>query len=396
MAIPSKYDVIPIHTSDVGNFKRCRRYWIWTSPTRHNLRRRVDINGVNLPLWFGTGIHYALQHYYDPILSRDPVETFKTWYELQVNGGVVGEEWLEFTYDINPVATGDTWKIAGLKELLPAWEVVEEEYEHHRELGIGMMAFYKEYAAKNDNFVCVAAESTYSIPLGFEWEDFRPESPNFGKKIPVHARGKRDAIIYFPDNDRYGIIDHKTADRVDDAYFAKLEKDEQCNNYLWATLHEKDLPWEGKPVEGIIYQALRKRHPKPPTITTKGFPSLDRQKEGTTADLFQEVIVGNPALEEWFRSDAKAQAYYTYLCEMGDKNFIQREPVFRNQHEIEATGIHLEMIAREMLDSPFIYPNPTGDFRCVQCAFRAPCIAVDDGSDYESMLEDGYELNRDR
>jgi hypothetical protein len=411
--VPSKWDVIPIHTSDVGNFKRCRRYWDWTSPTRNNLRRRVDIHGINIPLWFGTGIHFALEQFYDPILKRDPVESFLTWYQYQIDGGVVTEEWLDRTYDIHPrlqdfhqkdfardSEAKNLWKITGLRELLPAWEIYEEEIELHRELGVGMMTFYKEYAEKNDNFVCVASESTYSIPLGFEAVDNRLDSPNFGKKLEVHARGKRDAILYFPDMDRYGVMDHKTIERLDeDEVDEKLNKDEQTSNYLWATKEEaklNDYPWADSVVDRIVYQLLRKRFPRPPSLTQKGFPSIDRQKEGTTAEMFQELIVGSEALEEWFRGNEKAQAYYTFLCEKGDENFIIRKTVPRNVHEVDATGVHLKMIAKEMLDDPFLYPNPTGAFACLQCAFRSPCIGMDDGSDWQSMLENGYEVNRDR
>lgn len=358
-----------------------------------------------MALWFGTGIHYALEMYYDPILQRDPVESFQTWFQYQWDGGVVGEEWLDRTYDIHPRLVApttdatDRYNVRGLKELLPNVEVVQEEFELHRELGIGMMTFYREWAEKNDDFVTVAAESVYSIPLGFEAIDRREDSPNYGKSLEVHARGKRDAVIYYPQYDKYGINDHKTAARIDEDYFAKLDKDEQCSNYLWATIMEAqlyDLPWKDATVDRVLYTGLRKNYPKPPTITKNGWPSLDRQKEGTTAELFQQTIVGNPHFEEWFRTDEKAQAYYTYLCEAGDEMFIQRDLVTRNYHEIQATGNHLWMIAKEMVSEPSIYPNPTGEFRCLQCAFRAPCIAADDGSDWKGMLADGYEVNRDR
>lgn len=413
-AIPSKWDIIPIHGSDVASFKRCRRYWDWTSPARNNLRRRVDIHGVNMALWFGTGIHYALEMYYDPMLKRDPVESFKTWYNYQWEGGIVGEEWLERTYDIHPrlhkfthdalaqAEAGDPddhWHIRGLKELLPNVELVQEEFEAHRELGIGMLTFYKDWALEHDDFITVAAESTYSIPLGFDAVDMREDSPNYGKTLQVHARGKRDAVIYFPQYDKFGINDHKSAVRIDEAYFKKLEKDEQCSNYLWATIQESklyDLPWKDHVVDRVLYTALRKNYPKPPTVLQSGFLSLDRQKEGTTAELFQAAVIGNPNLEEWFRGNEKAQAYYTYLCEMGDSAFVQRDLVTRNKYEIENTGKHLAMVAKEMLNDPSIYPNPTGEFRCLECAFRNPCIAADDGSDWKGMLADGYEQNRDR
>jgi hypothetical protein len=362
----------------------------------------VEIYGVNFPLMFGTWIHYALEKYYDPMLKRDPVESFKTIYTYTWEGGIVGEEWLDHTYDLHPVLegknkAGNLYKIRGLKDILP--DPFPDEFEQHYALGVGMMEFYKDYAERNDDFIVVAAESTYSIPLGFESVDIREDSPNYGKSLEVHARGKRDAITYYPERDKYGLIDHKTAARIDEDYFAKLDKDEQCSNYLWATQQEAllyDLPWQGKVVDRIIYNALRKNFPKPPTPLKNGFPSLNRAAEGTNATLFEKYVRDN-GLVEWFQHDEKAQAYYSYLCNVGDAMFIQRDMVTRNKYEIEATGKHLRMIAEEMTSGAVsIYPNPTGNFGCIHCAFRAPCIAADDGSDWQGMLADSYEENRDR
>jgi len=400
--IPSKWDIIPIHSSDVASYKQCRRRWDWSSPTRTNLRRKVEIYGVNFPLTFGTWVHYALEKYYDPMLKRDPVESFKTIYDLQVNGGIVGEEWLEHSYDIHPVLEGKSkdgrlFKLRGLLDLIPDPNI--SEFDTHLELGIGMMEFYKDYAARNDDFTVVAAESVYSIPLGFERMDIREDSPNYGKKLEVHARGKRDAILYWPERDKYGLIDHKTAARIDEDYFVKLTKDEQCSNYLWATKQEAllyDLPWQGKVVDRIIYNALRKNFPKPPTPLKNGFPSLNKSQEGTNATLFEKYVRDN-GLIDWFENDEKAQTYYNYLCKMGDDMFVQRDPISRNKYEVEATGKHLVMVAKEMTSQEIaIYPNPTGNFGCIHCTFRAPCIAADDGSDWMGMLSDSYEENRDR
>lgn len=398
--IPSKWDIIPIHASDVASYKRCRRYWNWTSPARNNLRRRVDIHGIKMELWFGTGIHYALEEYYNPLLQRDPVESFKTWYQLQWDGGVVGHDWLDRTYDIRPKQLDDgTFKIRGLRNLLPNIEVVQEEFELHYELGVGMLTFYKEWAKKNDEFVTVAAESVFSIPLGFESIDTREDSPNYGKKSEVHARGKRDAVVFEPMWEKYGINDHKTASRIDEDYFVKLEKDEQITQYLWATMREaemEDLPWSGQMVDRAYMTALRKNFPKPPNVLKNGKLSLDKQ-QGTNADLFEAAIEASPELSKWFVSDPKAQQYFTYLCDQGDDLFVLRNVVGRNRYEIEAFERHLIMTAKEMLDPDLnIYPNPTGSWLCTGCAFRAPCIAADDGSDWEGMLNDAYELNRDR
>lgn len=406
--IPGKYDIIPIHTSDIASFNRCRRYWDWSSPTRTNLRHRVDIYGINMNLWFGTGIHYALQSMYDPMLKRDPVETFLTWYEHQWNGGIVGEEWLELTYDAHPslVDTGtieetqvSSWKILGLRDILP--DPVEEEFETHKQLGIGMLTYYKDYAARKDEFTAVACESTYSIPLGFESTDLREESPNYRKKIEVHARGKRDSIIWYPERDVFRVLENKTAARIDEDYFLKYEKDPQAMNYLWSALMEAkyyDLPWQGRDFDAVVVNALRKNYPKPPTVLKNGISlSVDRQNEGTNAELFMEAINEFDARREWFEDDDKAQRYYDYLVQRGDDLFIQRDVVPYNEHEMYNTGEHLKMIAQEMLNPEInIYPNPSGSSMCTRCVFRQPCLSKDDGSDWQGMLADGYEQNRGR
>lgn len=400
--VPSKFDIIPIHVSDIGNFKRCRRYWSWSSPTRNNLRHRVEIYGVNVPLWFGTGIHYALEKFYDPVLKRDPVESWQTWFTYQWEGGIVTDEWLERTYDMKPVQMPNkTWAIQGLRDMLPMAD--EEEYAGYRELGIGMMTFYKEYAAKHDEFEVIAAESTFSIPIldpttgeVMRAIDIREHSPNYGKELEVHARGKRDCIVQSLRTEKYLIMDHKTAAKVDEDYFLKLAKDEQVSNYHWAS--EAEARMYGLPylkIDGVIYNVLRKAFPRPPTITTRGLPSLNRQEESTTADMFLDCVK-ELGLQQWAELDAKAKSYYEWLLDQGEKNFIIREVIRRNQYEVQATERNIALVAKDMISDPAIYPTPTGQTNCIKCAFRAPCIAIDDGSDWKDMLLNGYEKNPDR
>jgi hypothetical protein len=361
-----------------------------------------------MPLWFGTGIHYALESYYHPILPLDPVEAFRTWYEYQWNGGIVTEEWLERSYDNDPIPVdengkpypdgvyGNTWRVRGLRDIHP--DPVHEEFEQHLDLGIGMMTFYKDYAERNDHFVVVAAESKFSVPLGFEAIDHRTDSPNYGKKLEVHARGTRDAILYNPDTERFGLMDHKTASVIGDDYFTKLEMDEQVLTYFWASQYEAevyDLPYTR--IDRVIYNVLRKVYPKPPTVLKDGLmPSLNRQEESTTAEMFAAYI-DEAGIREIFDSNAKMQSYYNWLVQMGDNNFIQRKSVTYNQAQVAASRMHYTMVAQEMLDPNLkIYPTPSGNYTCTRCQFRAPCLAADDGSDFVYMLADGYETNRGR
>src|SRR5215471_11175705 len=133
--IPSKFDIIPIHASDRGTFKRCRRKWDWSSPMRRNLQPNVEMMRPDKNLWFGTGIHYALAQYYNPTLRRDPIETFLWWWELQMKGGYVIEEELELTYELSPRRVNNDpstmYHVRGLYDLLPDSDY--EVYEEYRE-----------------------------------------------------------------------------------------------------------------------------------------------------------------------------------------------------------------------------------------------------------------------
>lgn len=418
IVIPSKHDIIPIHSSDAAAFKRCRRYWNWNSPMRHNLVRRVDLFGINFPLWFGTGIHYCLENYYDPNTHPellDLVETWKDWYDLQLNGGTVHEGLLQMFYDPAPkkitvepdpnsatqFAPYEVWKVRGLLDLMPDISLVqfEQDAQEHYELGIGMMKFYTEYAAREDNFDVVMTEHTFSIPIldPHTGKVMRHIDPRDGEVKEVHYRGKQDgALVQLHDTEAYGVLEHKTAAKIGEEYMAKLEKDEQCTRYLWASSREAEiygLPYNN--TSYVLYNALRKNFPKPPTLLKSGKLSVNRNEEGTTAELFK-AAVEHYNLEMWFEDDVKAQEYVNYLEDLGDKLFIERQLVTRSRHEIESCNERIYYESLDMLNDPYPYPNPTNDWLCRKCAFRIPCIMQDDGSDYETYIEDNYVKNPTR
>jgi hypothetical protein len=433
---PSKWDIIPIHTSDREAFKSCRRKWAWSSPAHANLIRKPSIYGIIMPLWFGTGIHQSLERYYNPILSEDPVFSFESWFSLEVDGGLVPQSKLKEYPDRSPKLRTDlfdegdepVYYVSGLKEILPDYDPVI--FDEHRELGIGMLSFYKDYAARNDNFRVVAVEHDFSVPIlnpdsgeplymvdrrrmpeGWEPDTklenvYGPLMMDEGGKYvvkQVHARGRQDMILQDNESGRYGIKDYKTAGSIGDDYFRHLDLDEQCTSYLWAAEREAqmyDLPYDS--VDFIIYEALRKVYPKPPSVLKDGItPSVDRQKESCTAQMFEKHIKDNN-LDIWFEHNEKAQSYYNYLLDMGDKLFIQRgapgQPyVFRNHAQKLNAGKRLYQEALDMLDPNLsLYPNPTKNYSCLNCTFRAPCVAKEAGHDWESMLEDGFIENYDR
>jgi hypothetical protein len=408
--IPSKTEIIPLHQSDVSNFKRCRRKWEWSSPMRLNLTGKADQLGININFWFGSGIHYALQQYYDPDFRRDPVEAFVWWYQTVMHGGTVTESQLELGYDRKPKPVWgsnapdgepDTdsppraYKIEGLFDLLAQPE--EYDFEGHHELGINMMAFYRDWAPRNDDFTVIDCERVFSVPIlnPSTGEPLRAIDPRDGVEKEVHARGKRDAVVQDNTTGAYGILEHKTAVDISEGYFDKLDKDEQVTRYMWAGQYEAELyglPY--KRLSFVHYNGIRKTYPKPPTELKSGWFSIDRTKESTTYEMLMQFIRERPFIKMTLADNEKAQAYIEYVKEKGDQQFVERRTVSRNPREIQSCGERIYMEAMDMLQPDLrIYPNPTGDWACLRCIFRGPCIARDDGSDWQQILADNYEPN---
>jgi len=191
-------------------------------------------------------------------------------------------------------------------------------------------------------------------------------------------------------------MDYKTASRIDEDYFRHLELDEQCTSYLaFGQLEAKLYGLPHKELEYITYQAMLKAYPKPPSVTSKGLPSLDRQKEHTTAKLFEKFILEN-GLKPLYDADEKMQNYYAYLLDLGDKLYIQRNDTWRNANQRINAMTRLYYEARDMLGNPVLYPNPNKNFSCINCAFRLPCIQAETGDDFMNTLENGYIQNWDR
>lgn len=431
LVAPSKWDIIPLHTSDRATFKQCRRRWHWSSPAQMNLVQKVSVYGIYPPFWFGTGIHYALQHYYDPQLKEDPVAVFDAWFNLQWNGGVIHESELHEFEDRQPFQRKDgQWVIPGLVDILPNPD--DEIWEEHHQLGLDMMAFYKDYAEREDDFRVVSTEHLFSVPvlnasgaplymvdtrtMPSDWEPNFDEGNIYGplmRSVPngdaevypytgvekqVHARGRQDMIVQSNKTGKYVLVDHKTVGHaLDDNYFRHLDLDEQCTTYSWAAEREAEIyGLEYTELAGIVYQALRKAAPKPPTLLKAGTPSLNKQTECTTAQLFDKTI-NELGLRALYEADVKMQAYYSHLVSMGDKQFVWREPVVRNKSQKESAGYRLYLEALDMFDPNIrIYPNPTKDYTCLNCIFRQPCVSLEAGYDWESMIADNYESNYDR
>ncbi len=336
MSLPVAY----IRTSDRSQFRRCRRLWGWTSHLKGNLQ----IRGYSAtPLWLGTGIHYALEDFHGYNVYESPIEAFR--------------HFIDACRKTPKYALPDDWQEAG-------------------DLGCEMMHHYLVWLETRDPLPTFMFNDRPQVEVNFE----------IPMELPEQYRDLYSALIYRGTLDRvaideYGriwIVEYKTAAQVRTDH---LPTDGQVTAYCWA-----GSVLYGLPIAGMIYQQHRKDFPNPARILASGKISTAKQQK-TTAGNYKKALVNLYGSIDI--SPAENVACYNELLtrESEDRDdFIQRDRVERNEHQIQAEGAKIMLEVEDILDPNLpLYPNPTRE--CSYCNFGSACVSLDDGSDWIYEME---------
>lgn len=348
---------LPIHTSDRITYKNCRRRWYFSSKLRMNL---APIS-YQSPLDLGTGVHRGLELYYEPSTwswHKNP-EQRQVLLLTCISGFKESMRASKSRYEANKG---------------PMDEEVAASFEADLKLGEAMLWNYFEWAPAVDNFVPVRVEQGFEVPIKGLSSSIVPVG-----YVAVY-RGRLDLLV----QDQYGkywIIDHKTTARWANTDF--LDLDEQCGSYAWAL--QEIL---GIKIEGVIYNELYKLAPAPPQRLKgmrKGCIFSVSKTAGHTYELYMQT------LKEEF-GDKIPSAYDEHLQYLATQpsEVFRRTVVYRSEKQLSNLGKQIALEAAEMLDpNTSIYPNPSR-YGCSFCAFRTPCLAMNDDSDIEWILKENY------
>lgn len=374
-----------IRTSDRINFKKCRRAWDFQS----KIRQFLEPKALRTPLDFGTAIHKAEEVYYDPLLWNSDPESRKALIELAI---------VKF-HQLTDEQAADYKTRNGLLEL---GEELRIQFKEQHALGEGMLRHYYNWSIPRDTFVQplytevefevpILAPTDFSIttlPSDFDINSKRELSKwnnDVGAWMPVMYQGRIDLII----QDKHGIwiVDHKTAARLGDLWF--LELDEQMKSYAWAIKYALGIE-----VKGLLYQELYKGYPEEPTklkTVRKGCSYSTSKSADTTFEIADPFLRANDptAYLAGFYDE-----YLRYLKEAG-KDWFRRERVVYSKIELERLGDQIFYEALDMLNDPFIYPNPSrADYGgCKWCDHRTLCVATNEGSDTK-WIKDTLYINK--
>lgn len=335
-----------IHISDIYAFKACRRQWNWTSRLRENLEPIRPYH----PFFFGRMVHDCLEK----------------WYWLKQDPNITMAEFL-------------VHELAAMREHGAIWAEEQAGINEQIELARGLLDHYMlwenrqvgAFAVRNLEFIAV--EQTFRVPL------FVPGVRRRSRK--VYFAGKWDGLVRRRDTGDLYIWELKTT-RSLEARIKQLDNDPQCTAYLWAARQIF-----GDKVKGMVYTVMNKRVPaEPKVLSSTGMLSRDMRNQ--SFDSYRQAIRnvhGNPD-KGWVSAQ-----YGEVLLELYHQKpqFFDRVVVGRTPHALDLAGLQLYDVAREMA-RPNLPIYPSESQQCNYCLMREPCIAMQNGTGHEAILEAGY------
>jgi hypothetical protein len=313
------------------------------------------------PLWFGSGIHYALEDFHGYRVFDSAERAFIAYC----------------------IATAQNY----VRDL-------PSDYADLFILGQRMMQYYQynwlRHKRNDQTFWApnpITQVSEPQVEVNFEI----PITPNINPAIEALCRQLGiDVILYRGTIDRVVQGDYETL-LIDEYKTAKVIQtqhymtDPQVSRYVWAGAQIYE-----QPVVGVIYHQFWKRSADPPRILQSGKVST-AQNLVTSESLYRQRL-----LDLYNSVDAAPKANIDFLWALASSEnenrdrYVRRDEINRTVQQIQSQGILILLELEDMLNPDLpLYPNPTRDcFRL--CSFLSPCVSLDDGGDWELELEADY------
>jgi hypothetical protein len=309
-----------------GLFRRCRRAWDLGA------RERQDYEPIEPAqvFDFGEAIHDALDVYYFPGM----------W------------EWNRAI--VRPLAVAGFEK--SMRRQRAAYAQTRDlsveqvrDWEQHLELGTSVMESYFEWALETDRFTPIQVRAQFDVSVP------DPANPDSGLITPdgraLQYRVRIDLAV-IDDHELYWLVEHQTVTDPTRLDLDHLRLDEQALTRSWAW----QLGFLAR-LEGTIHNELRAAVPGPvqtPAVAVRAIPG--------PGGIITQRSTGS----------------------------FRRTHIPRTELEIERRGVAVAREMQEMTDPSLrIYPTPSWE-RCSACAYRPPCLAINQGLDEQPVLQASY------
>lgn len=358
-------DLPMLRTSERKDFKRCTQRWWW------GWRDGLKVSGPpNDKLWFGTGWHEVMAHWYGQPGTKRGASPLKTWRDW------IGEELPKIRVNLSG---NDSYR--------------EEVYLDAAKLGEAMIGNYLDKYGKDEKWSIIQVEKPFEIIIA-----------NAAGVQRVLFCGTYDGVYQDLRDGTYWLLEHKTAKAIS---IGHLTLDDQAGGYLAIAARElanAGLIPKGKQIKGIMYNFARKGIPDERPVNADG---LSTNKPGKADYL---AALGASANEKMTLKDMEAIAVKLNKTVLGEasKNqpakLLHREPVIRTVRERNTiiTGMQNEVEHMNAMRSGLLLPykNPTSNCSW-DCNFYQMCVLNEGGGpDWEEYrdsvfhVEDPYQDHR--
>lgn len=233
----------------------------------------------------------------------------------------------------------------------------DDEAFAQAELAEKMITHYFHWSVENDRFTVVGTEIPFEIPV-----------------LQTKLIGVFDGIVEL--GGKYWILEHKTAAQINTKH---VLRDKQVGLYVSAA---RVL---GIPVEGVIYNTLKKGVPQKPALLKRGGLSRALSNNNITFESYIEAIHENGLDYADYQQELS-------MLEDRENPFFFRELVSKPEYDADQVWKDVEQAEelREVLVQNNIFPrNDTKD--CTwDCPFAELCLAEFEGHDTEELFVDKY------
>lgn len=361
-----------LRTSERKDFKRCPQRWWWA--WREGLRPKKETFG---PLWFGTGIHLALEKWYQVGTERG-VDPRITWREF------VGTQ-VEYVKTL--VEDGETG------------EGTITQWVEAGELGEGILTAYLDEFGSDDQWEVLAVELPFQVSI---------PKPGTKTALVVYA-GTFDLVARHRTSGEVFLWDHKTAKSIQTGH---LPLDDQAGSY-WAlathVLRQKGILGKRERIHGIVYNFIMKALPDDRPRNADGLVCNKPKKEHYLAQLDGVDGWDQESLKKLKLEELESIAAANYLVVLGEVSKQQpakrfhREIVLRTRAEmktqVERIGSEAAVMELYRNGELPIIKNPTKDCQW-DCTYRTLCELDEQGGDTDEYIglvfkqEDPYAAHR--
>ena len=353
-----------LRTSERNLFKRCQ--WAWE---RNYIDQIEPKERHSMALWFGTGIHLALEEWYIPGTKRgrDPVDTWNQYCD-------------EAESDTNYI---NTYMEGDFSEAVDA-----------RILGTAMLKAYVEHYGEEPWKDIISPEQTFQVPIKHQaWKkaDGRvmlvDDITTYVGTFDLVYRDTRDGGLY--------IEDHKTAKALGSFNTQYLPMDDQAGAY-WAmavhTLREQGLIGEKEFLTGIVYNYLVKSKPDERPRNKDGSAPNNPQKKHYLDALGHIEI---EKLDKMKIDDLKLEAEKHNIEVFGEVSSRQPIKAFdrvivgksANEQIKQIRRMMNDLVALSLVRNNLLAATKTPPRECGFCSFRDLCEINEAGKDYSDMQE---------